>query len=147
MRANARSAAGEPASTPTNFDTAPPALAMPLSSLALSSGAVSSSWMSKRLMSVLTVMGCGFTLLLASYLPHVSYSAGIPVLQSRRRRPHTDYECPVGVGSITPAADMDPPPRGPRPACRRMPPADDAQLTWRTGWPTPQPCERRPRMT
>ena len=45
IRAKARSAAGEPASTPTNFETEPPALAIPWSSLALASGAVSSSWM------------------------------------------------------------------------------------------------------
>src|SRR5947208_3862443 len=58
MRVNARSAAGDPARTPMNLDTAPPADWTPRRILTLPSGAVSSSWMSKRLMSVLMVISC-----------------------------------------------------------------------------------------
>ncbi|KAA0273955.1 MAG: hypothetical protein EDQ89_03385 [Acidobacteria bacterium] len=47
-RANARSVAGEPARTPTSFETSPPEVVMLFSRRSLPAGAVSSSWMSKR---------------------------------------------------------------------------------------------------
>src|SRR4051794_12140425 len=100
IRAKALIPAGDPARTPTNFETDPPASDIPRRRRAVSSGAVSSSWMSKRLMSVLAVIGwlsiggaigpClwganpSFTLLLAGYLPDVSYSAAVGKWQPRR---------------------------------------------------------------
>src|SRR6476646_9261262 len=126
MRANARSADGDPASTPTNLEISPPAVDMPASSLALSSGAVSSSWMSKRLMSVFTVIavdpvtryrrgnpGSVFTLLLASYLPSVSYSAGTAVLRSQPAAFNPDYVGGACCGSTGLDADIVPPSRRP----------------------------------
>src|ERR1700749_136824 len=68
MRVYARRTAGEPARTPTNLVTAPPAAWMVLISGALSSGAVSSSWIWNLLTAVLTV-----TLRLASALPGAVY--------------------------------------------------------------------------
>ncbi len=56
MRAYARSAAGAPARTPMNFETAPPADETLLRIRSLPSGAVSSSWISNRLMSAFTVI-------------------------------------------------------------------------------------------
>src|SRR6476646_7500259 len=158
MRANARSADGDPASTPTNLEISPPAVDMPASSLALSSGAVSSSWMSKRLMSVFTVIWLVplpawnrhpvrvFTLLLASYLPVVSYSAGTADLRSRPGAFDLDYVGEARVGSVGP-----PPislrPRGGHRTRAGEPHLEPPRIDWRTGWPIPKSCEPRPRTT